>query len=994
MREKIIKIFFIFCVLVLGCVIACMKASPALAALKNEQDCLNKSGGREDIASVKWACRVKNYSVYDNVCTLWIGGDDSVNPTIYVNSLSGNITIRYYGMCTDATNKTKRIWVKNDNGSIDDTDVELNRGLWNAPTNITTKLNVGKFVSGITPTTTSDGNKKYVRTVTVGRQNGESNSCSDQNGNACSEMEEKVIVIYRQRTLTAKGKINDVEVSEWGDLDSDAVGKGSSASVTVPKNKTKDGAPYVFWKYGSSCNNETSRKCTINPLNNNKTVYAHYKLEKRTLSGEAVVVDGASCKNFSAYNPESSTVDWGASAFITARDDHSSLIFEGWRTTKCTGVVKGGKTYSVNPLKNNTTVYAIYRPKPLPCDGTCSSSIDIVQSRNDSNAWTKDVIYAKPNDVIKLKGAFRPGYQQVYNPTEYGHMPDKAKFVHDASYTDRSGNFSNIVDFYNKRYVDYGWNNAFSIVAGKNDEGWCYGSYNGLPGFNDEIGGETQYTTEVGTSWYATASTNLCKDAMMTPWKIQFSYNSNYDLRAVIDDDTRNSDKVMTYVPYNFENSTKIKDDSGIVYAGEEKTVEYGVEIGARNNGLVGENYATKAPVVKTKLQWKYNGGEYSEVLNIDRFSFDGGLNINNNSDGESNGHSYTINVEDLPAGSKMWVRSCVYPASSGAFSNWQDEEGDHEWACSSDVEYTIAKKPSFQVWGGNVYSAKDIETSVANKHMIDGEVRSFGSWTELGLMANGTVTGMASGAGLGYNRGDKGGNSFCLRSTLTFANEGCENSAGFKGAGSIDSGEDRHNLISDFVQEGDEFIVSSGAPLDLSIDDENHKTDEGVYYYYRDGEMYLGALSGINSGTTKVIDTKGNITIANNIEYKDKEGGNTALTDIPKVILYASGNIIIQCHVNRVDAVLIAGGDIKTCNNDDENEERNSNQLKINGATVSNTLTLNRTYGAATVFNSIIPAEIINYDTSLYLWANGKSNVAQTGKIVTAYQVELSPRY
>ena len=91
----------------------------------------------------------------------------------------------------------------------------------------------------------------------------------------------------------------------------------------------------------------------------------------------------------------------------------------------------------------------------------------------------------------------------------------------------------------------------------------------------------------------------------------------------------------------------------------------------------------------------------------------------------------------------------------------------------------------------------------------------------------------------------------------------------------------------------------------------------------------------------------------------------------------------------------MIAGENINTCSNVAEiNSAQRSNQLVINGSTISNTLTLNRTYGAATGINSIVPAEIINYDTSLYLWANNKSDVTRTGKIKSVFQQELSPRY
>ena len=156
---------------------------------------------------------------------------------------------------------------------------------------------------------------------------------------------------------------------------------------------------------------------------------------------------------------------------------------------------------------------------------------------------------------------------------------------------------------------------------------------------------------------------------------------------------------------------------------------------------------------------------------------------------------------------------------------------------------------------------------------------------------------------------------------------------------------------------------------------------------------------------TTKVIKTNGNITIDKNITYSNENYNN--LEQIPKIVIYAD-NIKINCSiyngdvkvvngVTRIDAVLIANENIDTCANIDQNDinaKGRSEQLIINGATISDTLTLGRTYGAATGINSIIPAEIINYDSSLLLWSNSQSGVTSTGKLTEAYTSELAPRY
>ena len=94
-------------------------------------------------------------------------------------------------------------------------------------------------------------------------------------------------------------------------------------------------------------------------------------------------------------------------------------------------------------------------------------------------------------------------------------------------------------------------------------------------------------------------------------------------------------------------------------------------------------------------------------------------------------------------------------------------------------------------------------------------------------------------------------------------------------------------------------------------------------------------------------------------------------------MIIYAKGNIEINCGVTQIDAILIADGTVYTCGTytgngtvSDINEVRTrTNRLQVNGAIFSKGLELGRTYGMATGIYSKIPAEIINYDTSIILW-------------------------
>ncbi|MBQ3321184.1 hypothetical protein IJG71_03635, partial [Candidatus Saccharibacteria bacterium] len=105
-------------------------------------------------------------------------------------------------------------------------------------------------------------------------------------------------------------------------------------------------------------------------------------------------------------------------------------------------------------------------------------------------------------------------------------------------------------------------------------------------------------------------------------------------------------------------------------------------------------------------------------------------------------------------------------------------------------------------------------------------------------------------------------------------------------------------------------------------------------------------------------------ITISGDLVYS---GTFNSLNELPKLVIYAN-NVNINCNVERIDALIIANDKVRTCSDSgDINNIENSTQLKVNGAIISNNLEANRTYGASTGANSIIPAEIINFDPTLY---------------------------
>ena len=402
-----------------------------------------------------------------------------------------------------------------------------------------------------------------------------------------------------------------------------------------------------------------------------------------------------------------------------------------------------------------------------------------------------------------------------------------------------------------------------------------------------------------------------------------------------------------------------------------------------------------------------------------------------------TSGSTFTanFNIQDKIAGSRLCAAAAVYPSNSGADNNWNDKEGSHTWRISKSTCYTISKKPNLEVWGGNIYSKGKIETSVTSKNHLanyspsfsvatkNSKTYIFGSWGELGLISSGNVKGLASGASTGFaaNSGgtlmpnpfggvdnnsplasSPGGSeqdSFCVRSPLSFANSPCSNTTGVGSIGnsvSINSAtSDKTSISSKFFYGGDPTV--SGMAV---LNDEEKIKERNIYYYYSGNEdlsvngQTVDGTSTVRKGTIQVVHSRKNVNIVGNLVY---ENGYQNFAEMPKLVIYAENDVNISCGVNRIDAILIAENSVKTCSDsNDVNARVNANPLTINGGVVSKTLEPRRTYGAATGANSVIPAEIINFDTSLYLWGGDWNEEAvdnQSTNMDITYNKEIAPR-
>ncbi len=901
-------------ILIVGFLGVCMSAPRVSASQFNsKEECLNASGGRRDISSVDWACDWVGTAT-ETVCALWIGSaTNTVDPIIYTDKTSGKVTIRYYRMCYDGTLGTAHIWVENDNGAIDDS-MNMNGGTWNNPKHIDTQLDVGKFISGISSTeVTHDGKvyNEYSRWVKVGRQSETASSCDAYSG-ACSEMNELVRVRILKKSFQAKADVSD---SSTGYV------VNGSTSKTVTCNNAMDGCSVGFSFYIKKISGSSSDDTT-------------YGTEKIGPSGSWTGVE----------SNKSSTASSGGTEVAT----YSATIKAGQRICYRMNYHPHG-SYGENTTKTVTAcAYAV---------GEFSSSIDIKAKKQSSRNYSDNMIYARPDDKIDLQGTYAPRAQYAASL--------RPKIVEVNGTTNSSS--GTVQSRFNSIVGSNGWKNTFSIRLDRGSTGLLVQHKGGTIGAIDTYkfiaGYSINAKQDPGNALKAKALTNNDDSHKTAPKKSTISYDKTTGFKVTVDPN-RISDELQIVVPYNFINSTKVTlDDNVSLYAGEAMSISYDIETRTRKNNKIGSTYATIVRGAQWELQMSADGGKTWEKYGKKTNQV---LNKNGKIDGDSISLKSTAIVPDVKAGTMVCFRSAVYPASSGGDTNI-DKGGDKEWAYSDSKCYTVAKRPSLQVWGGNIYSNGAITTSVAVKKRLAGEsdgTHVFGSWGELGIIANGQVKGLASGAGYAYNTGANN-TGFCFVSTLSFANDKCNSETTGSLGVSFGVLDDEKKLIIEKLTNAEDVTKYSS-------------TDEL--------EERIGGDSGII-----LVENDETVNITKPIIYDDTY---TSFESMPKVVIYAK-NVNINCNVTQIDALIIAEDAVNTCSNiSDVNDQGRSVQLKVNGAIVADKLIAGRTYGAGTGTNSGIPAEIINFDPSLYLWGNDAIKTDPNSSLVNVYLRELSPRY
>ena len=359
---------------------------------------------------------------------------------------------------------------------------------------------------------------------------------------------------------------------------------------------------------------------------------------------------------------------------------------------------------------------------------------------------------------------------------------------------------------------------------------------------------------------------------------------------------------------------------------------------------------------------------------------------LNNNGSIKNNAERYIKVSSDIAESdyNKICVALAVYPADShnkeGAEKISDDDQsvaltGEFGGAYTriSVACKTVGKYPSASVEGNGIVTG-----SIITGSRTEYGGRSFGSWTEYGLVANG-VTNIASGASSAYDNPQSSRNA-----SVPY------NEAGLK-IGDFDSIQTIGNMASTIGAFSNASVYAAQARI---------YADSVITTFFNDD---LGAGPIVDAGGATYVNANydSDVAIDSDLAELINEAANNG-----QVIIYSTGDIKISNAVTELNATLIADGKVDTCTEADQGGDNEqlldncSNSLIINGVVYSEQpIALDRVYGGGSVeamnldADTLIQrAEILNYDPKIVKWSYDYKR--QTQPLTTTYIEELSTRY
>lgn len=327
----------------------------------------------------------------------------------------------------------------------------------------------------------------------------------------------------------------------------------------------------------------------------------------------------------------------------------------------------------------------------------------------------------------------------------------------------------------------------------------------------------------------------------------------------------------------------------------------------------------------------------------------------------------YMHDTGDTAIGSRICFVLSVSTPTAAANPSW----GHSQPAC-----IMVVKKPKIQVQGGDLWAGRqfqDDNTEREPANITTGtstiQGTTYGSWGEYGIFATGSISGIASGAGIAGGRPQSEAVARNLN-RLTFANTPAY------GAYTTNP-----STIPDYagIYGGDN---GRGVSSELNLGSADGS-------YFTDGNVTITGGDNVPKGRDIVIHAN-NVTINSPISYTD---GYANLQEIPRVIIIAEGNVSISPGVERVDAWVVAKDTLYTCNQRAElTIDVCDRQIVFNGPVAANEVSLRRTHGSDTPDERERPAEVFNLRPDAMLSAY--QSAVGGDRAQTVHQIELPPRF
>ncbi|MBR2726147.1 hypothetical protein IKE87_02675 [Candidatus Saccharibacteria bacterium] len=851
----------------------------------------------------------------------------------------------------------------------------------------------------------------------------------------------------------------------------------------VSNNFTYGGYEYQLYGYASSRNDtvipSTSTSYTESNMTSDVTRWAFYK---KVLYLTIIPVD---TKGNRLANNLVARVLEGDSAKVKTYTTIGNYTFKGFGGDWRNPAFPNTYIYTVPEMHNHVNIYAVYETSDDLSTDCPPTSGNLVQSyvrntRFDSTTWNKNLTYAKLGDTI----SYCTGYNNKYPYWNFMY-PDYDYLISYGSYANpgralplgyrgvnalNSQLYTSFSVTSNRSSLQYANNKQLSFTQNRSSQQDNFKSTkrSTIKDYPTKIN-DNKADVGLSTGIYEQGHINAISTDTSTSYIGDQNKSTPFTItslpRKKIDADSNTTARAI--FPYNFKNTTTIdnKGSNYYVYSGGMDTLSVNLIVNPKSNAAthteIGGNYATiEAGDIYYRIEVSVSDNSIpTTVTNPIRYSNNGSnpINSGNKTAGDSAKVNKQIYIPDVNPGTYVCFRSSVWPKDSdkddtgtstnvnGGYTSINEAGSWSDWG--PQVCYKAASKANLQAWGGNIVANGQINTSYVNKYHLYpnpyyplgsySEAHYFGSWGELGIIANQNTLHMASGSALAYPNGLKtsstNNNAFMSNFVpLTFANyDPLTGNIIFGNLNkSYTTGEqtfDKNALVSKYIYNTSANIGNSISlnqdTVNRDINNPNiYHSDNNVYYYRSDSNLTIGT-SNLVRNATQVIHTKNkNIRISGNITYED---GYTTLENIPKLIIYAEdGTISIDWQVARIDAILIADT-IITCSkesgctlpaeapkaNDGSSvlitNSNNRHQLTINGTLIAKKVIPNRTYGAGRganntyndgTINSITPAEIINYDSSLYRWEQysrqSNEGISPDASLITTYIKEVAPRY